>query len=72
MWKAIRAAMKYGAALPAAIDLLEEVHRSVRDDGTINRKERAVLMSKFWKLVKVVQNPRKKVAGEKLAAKKAA
>tara|TARA_R100001594_G_scaffold133247_1_gene173872 strand:+ start:1014 stop:1232 length:219 start_codon:yes stop_codon:yes gene_type:complete len=72
MWKALRAAMKYGAALPAAIDLLEEVHRSVRDDGTINRKERAALMSKFWKLVQVVQGPRKKAAGEKLAAKKAA
>ena len=64
--------MKYGAALPAAIDLLEEVHRSVRDDGTINRKERAALMSKFWKLVQVVQGPRKKAAVEKLAAKKAA
>jgi len=60
MFAALRAAMKYKDALPVAIELLQEIQKSVRDDGSISRKERSALMSKFWKLVKIVQAPHKK------------
>ena len=60
MLKAIKAALKYKYALPVAIELLQEIQKSVRDDGSISRKERSALMSKFWKLVGVVQAPHKK------------
>jgi hypothetical protein len=60
MLKAIKAALKYKYALPVAIELLQEIQKSVRDDGSISRKERSALMSKFWKLVKIVQAPHKK------------
>ena len=62
MFAAIKAALKYSAVLPAAIDLVEEINKSVKDDGSISRKERSKLMSKFWKLVKIVQAPHKKSA----------
>jgi len=62
MFTAIKAAMKYTAALPGAIELIEEISKSVRNDGSISRKERSKLMSKFWKLVGVVQAPHKKSA----------
>ena len=62
MFTAIKAAMKYTAALPVAIELIEEISKSVRNDGSISRKERSKLMSKFWKLVGVVQAPHKKSA----------
>ena len=62
MFAAIKAALKYSAALPVAIDLIEEINKSVKDDGSISRKERSKLMSKFWKLVGVVQAPHKKSA----------
>tara|TARA_R100001086_G_C11757397_1_gene237112 strand:+ start:16 stop:246 length:231 start_codon:yes stop_codon:yes gene_type:complete len=60
MFAAIKAALKYSAALPVAIELVEEINKSVKDDGSISRKERSKLMSKFWKLVKVIQIPHKK------------
>ena len=59
MIKAIRAAMKYSDALPLAIDLIEEIQKSVRDDGSISQKERSALMKRFWALVKVFQDPKK-------------
>ena len=62
MFTAIKAAMKYSVALPVAIELIEEISKSVRNDGSISRKERSKLMSKFWKLVGVVQAPHKKSA----------
>ena len=58
MIKAIRAAMKYSDALPLAIDLIEEIQRSIRDDGSIS-KERSKLLKRFWALVKVFQDPKK-------------
>ena len=60
MLKAIKAALKYKYELPVAIELLQEIQKSVRDDGSISRKERSALMSKFWKLGGVVQAPHKK------------
>ena len=62
MFGALKMAMKYSAALPVAIELIEEINKSMRDDGSISRKERSKLMSKFWKLVGVVQAPHKKSA----------
>ena len=62
MFAALKMAMKYSAALPVAIELIEEINKSIRDDGSISRKERAKLMSKFWKLDGVVQAPHKKSA----------
>ena len=62
MFAALKMAMKYSAALPVAIELIEEISKSVRNDGSISRKERSKLMSKFWKLVGVVQAPHKKSA----------
>ena len=59
MIKAIRAAMKYSDALPLAIDLIEEIQRSIRDDGSISKEERSKLLKRFWALVKVFQDPKK-------------
>jgi len=52
----IRMAMKHSDTLPTAIELIEEIERSVRDDGSISRVERSNLLKRFWALVKVVQN----------------
>jgi len=59
MFKAIRMAMKYQGILPVVIDLIEEIQRSVRDDGSISRDERSRLMKKFWAVVKEVQGVKK-------------
>jgi len=59
MIKAIRAAIKYSDALPLAIELIEEIQRSVRDDGSISKDERSKLLKRFWAIVKVFQTPKK-------------
>ena len=59
MIKAIRTAIKYQGMLPLVIDLIEEVQKSVRDDGTISRDERSRLMKKFWAVVREVQGVKK-------------
>jgi hypothetical protein len=41
----------------------------MRDDGSISQKERSKLMSKFWELVRVIQDPKKKTSS---TSKKAA
>ena len=69
MFAALRAAMKYSVALPVAIQLIEEIHKAMRDDGSISQKERSKLMSKFWELVRVIQDPKKKTSS---TSKKAA
>ena len=51
--------MKYSDALPLAIDLIEEIQRSIRDDGSISKEERSKLLKRFWALVKVFQDPKK-------------
>ena len=78
MFAALRAAIKYSGALPVAIQLIEEIHKAMRDDGSISQKERSKLMSKFWKLVGVIQieagyEPKSKpVKSKRKAPKKAA
>ena len=59
MFKAIRTAIKYQGILPLVVDLIEEVQKSVRDDGTISRDERSRLMKRFWAVVKEVQGTKK-------------
>jgi|TARA_B110000014_G_scaffold260672_1_gene250881 hypothetical protein len=59
MIKAIRTAIKYQGILPLVVDLIEEVQKSVRDDGTISRDERSRLMKKFWAVVREVQGVKK-------------
>ena len=59
MIKAIRTAIKYQGILPLVVDLIEEVQKSVRDDGTISRDERSRLMNKFWAVVREVQGVKK-------------
>ena len=59
MIKAIRTAIKYQGILPLVVDLIEEVQKSVRDDGTISRDERSRLMKRFWAVVKEVQGTKK-------------
>jgi hypothetical protein len=57
MFKAMRLAMKYGDVLGIALDLVQEIEKAIRDDGSISQAERSKLMSKFWKLVKAIQDP---------------
>ena len=59
MIKLIRLAIKYKAVLPAAIALVQEIEKSISDDGSISREERSKLMKRFWVVVKTVQSPDK-------------
>ena len=59
MIKLIRLAIKYKAVLPAAIALVQEIEKSISDDGSISREERSKLMKRFWAVVKTVQYPEK-------------
>ena len=59
MLEAIRIALKYKDVLPVAVDLIEEIEISIRDDGSISQKERSKLLKRFWALVKAIQTPRK-------------
>ena len=57
MFKAMKLAMQYSHVLPVAVELIQEIEKSIRDDGSISQAERSKLMSKFWKLVKAIQAP---------------
>ena len=57
MFKAMKLAMQYSHVLPVAVDLIQEIEKSIRDDGSISQAERSKLMKKFWALVKVIQKP---------------
>jgi|TARA_R110002020_G_scaffold72190_1_gene185779 hypothetical protein len=62
MFKAMKLAMQYSHVLPVAVELIQEIEKSIRDDGSISQAERSKLMKKFWALVKVLQEPVKKKA----------
>ena len=64
MFKAMKLAMQYSHVLPVAIELIQEIEKSIRDDGSISQAERSKLMSKFWKLVKAIQDPVKAKAAQ--------
>ena len=55
MFKAMKLAMQYSHVLPVAVDLIQEVEKAVRDDGSISQAERSRLMKKFWAVVKAIQ-----------------
>ncbi len=59
LFAAVKMAMKYKDSLPVAVDLIEEIELSMRDDFSISQKERSKLMSRFWALVKSVQTAKK-------------
>ena len=50
----IRLALRHTDSCVMAVELIEEVRRVKREDGTIARSDRGQLMSRFWKLVKTV------------------
>ena len=50
----IRLALKHTDSCVMAVELIEEVQRVKREDGTIARSDRGQLMSRFWKLVKTI------------------
>jgi predicted amino acid dehydrogenase len=51
---ALRLALKHIDACLIAVELIEEVQRVKRADGTIARADRGQLMARFWQLVKTV------------------
>tara|TARA_R100000008_G_scaffold26891_1_gene14803 strand:+ start:26858 stop:27043 length:186 start_codon:yes stop_codon:yes gene_type:complete len=59
MFAAIKLAMQYKDSLPLAVDLIQEIELSMRDDFSISQKERSKLMSRFWALVKSIQTAKK-------------
>ena len=50
----MRLALRHTDSCVMAVELIEEVQRVKREDGTITRKDRGQLMSRFWKLVKTI------------------
>ena len=50
----IRLALRHMDSCVMAVELIEEVQRVKREDGTIARSDRGQLMSRFWKLVKTI------------------
>ena len=50
----IRLALKHMDSCVMAVELIEEVQRVKREDGTIARADRGQLMSRFWAMVKTV------------------
>ena len=50
----IRLALKHMDSCVMAVELIEEVQRVKREDGTIARADRGQLMARFWQLVKTV------------------
>ena len=59
LFASIKMAMKYKDSLPLAVDLIEEIELSMRDDFSISKQERSKLMSRFWALVKSIQTAKK-------------
>ena len=55
MIAAIKMAMKYSDVLPLAVDLIEEIHASIGDDGKMTKKEQSKLLKKFWAVVKEIK-----------------
>jgi hypothetical protein len=53
-FNALRLALKHRDACIVAVELINEVKRMKREDGTISRADRGQLMRRFWALVKTV------------------
>tara|TARA_Y100000817_G_scaffold309765_1_gene299409 strand:+ start:15954 stop:16181 length:228 start_codon:yes stop_codon:yes gene_type:complete len=65
MIKTFRLMMQYKEAIPLALDLIQETEKSMRDDGSISKEERSILLKKFWAIVRVLQAPKKEEARKK-------
>ena len=44
MIKTFRLMMQYKEAIPLALDLIQETEKSLRDDGSISKEERSILL----------------------------
>jgi hypothetical protein len=51
---ALRFALKHMDSCLTAVELIDDIERMKRADGTIARKDRSRLMSRFWAMVKTV------------------
>ena len=51
---ALRRALKHMDACLVAVELIADIEKMKREDGTIARKDRGQLMSRFWAMVKTV------------------
>tara|TARA_E500000305_G_C3894974_1_gene175970 strand:+ start:329 stop:556 length:228 start_codon:yes stop_codon:yes gene_type:complete len=65
MIKTFRLMMQYKEAIPLALDLIQEAEKSMRDDGSISKDERSILLKKFWAIIRVLQEPKKEEARKK-------
>jgi hypothetical protein len=65
MLKTIRLVMQYKHVMPLAIDLIQEIEKSMKDDGAISREERSKLLKRFWAIVQALQEPKKIEAQKK-------
>ena len=51
---ALRFALKHMDSCVMAVELIDDIEKMKREDGTIARSDRGQLMSRFWKLVKTI------------------
>ena len=51
---ALRFALKHMDSCLTAVELIDDIEKMKREDGTIARSDRGQLMSRFWKLVKTI------------------
>ena len=47
-------ALKHMDSCVMAVELIDDIAKMKREDGTIARSDRGQLMSRFWKLVKTI------------------
>jgi len=50
----VRLAFKHMDSCLTAVELIDDIEKMKREDGTISRTNRGQLMSRFWALVKTV------------------
>ena len=65
MIKTFKLMIKYKEAIPLALDLSQEAEKAMRDDGSISKEERSILLKKFWAIIRVLQAPKKEEARKK-------
>ena len=51
---ALRFALKHMDSCLTAVELIDDIEKMKREDGTIARSDRGQLMSRFWALVKTI------------------
>jgi len=51
---ALRLALRHMDACLIAVELIADIEKMKREDGTIARADRGQLMSRFWAMVKTV------------------